>query len=134
MKDYIIIHYTITMFLVIGTEMDTNTPCCKGAYNTLDTARERLIELMHDDDGVDNYVIQEVNEGVDYTQPKSYILVSVEDNDKNKLQDKLKEAEEDEAKMAKVIGDVESELERFKQDWLQKKAEMNEMKHLLERE
>lgn len=122
------------MFLVIGTEMDTNSPCCKGGYSTLDVARERLIELMHEDDGVDNYVIQEVNEEVDYTQPKTYILVSVEDEEKNKLEKKLKEVEEDEAKMARVIGDVESELERFKQDWLQKKAEAHEMKLLLEKE
>lgn len=121
------------MFLVIGTEMDTNTPCCKGGYNTLDAARERLIELMHEEDGVDNYVIQEVNEGVDYTQPKTYILVSVQDEEKNKLEERLKEAEQDEAKMADVINDVESELERFKQDWLQKKAEMHEMKQLLNR-
>lgn len=121
------------MFLVIGTEMDTNTPCCKGSYSTLDAARERLIELMHEEDGVDNYVIQEVNEGVNYTHPKTYILVGVEDDEKNKLEERLKEAEKDEAKMADVINDVESELERFKQDWLQKKAEMHEMKQLLSR-
>jgi transcriptional regulator NrdR family protein len=121
------------MFLVIGTKMDTNTPCCKGGYSTLDVARERLIELMHEEDGVDNYVIQEVNEGVDYAHPKTYILVSVQDDDKNKLEERLKEAEQDEAKMASVIDDVELELERFKQDWLQKKAEMNEMKQLLNR-
>lgn len=127
------------MFLVIGTEMDTNTPCCKGGYSTLDVARERLIELMHEEDGVDNYVIQEVNEGVDYAHPKTYILVSVQDEErnefekKNRLEERLKEAEQDEAKMASVIDDVELELERFKQDWLQKKAEMNEMKQLLNR-
>lgn len=121
------------MFLVIGTDMDVMTPCCRGGYKTLDEAKDRLLDLMHEDkdDGIDNYIIQEINEGIDYTQPKTYILTTVEKNEKVEIEERLKKVEQDEAKMASMIDNVQSELERFKQDWIQKKVEMYEMKRLL---
>lgn len=120
------------MFLVIGTDMNTNTPCCKGGYNTLNTARDRLIDLMHEDDDIDNYIIQEVNEGVDYNNPKTYILVSIENNnDNNELEDEIKKTEQDELEIVDIINDVESKLDKFKQDWLCKKVKINEMRNML---
>lgn len=121
------------MFLVIGTDMESNTPCCKGGYTTLEQAQSRLGELMVEDDGIDNYVIQEVKEGIDYNQPKTFILVSVEDEKENFIKDKLEEAEEDQKDISESIEQVEKRLEKMKQDWLQKQVEMHEMKCILKR-
>lgn len=121
------------MFLVIGTDMESNTPCCKGGYVTLELAQNRLGELMMEDDDIDNYVIQEVKEGIDYNQPKTFILVSVEDEKENFIKDKLEKVEEDQKDISESIEQVEKRLEKMKQDWLQKQVEMHEMKCILQK-
>lgn len=137
------------MYLVVGIDMETNSPCCRGMYQSLEVAKKRLINLMSHDDGIDNYVIQQLEAGNDYIQPRTFILeeekqdkisLPMEDKfrsdlqeplysfgDEVHIQNRIKEME----KLGSTIEQFEGELDKLKQNWLQKQVEIHEIKQMI---